>query len=96
MRGRVVRKRSDARSGPEIAQPTFCSASTLSKQLDCTEEELAQLVASGVLPPAKTIGQLARWQCSEVRDRLQLAASSTDTQDAVADPYLARIDSGAF
>lgn len=68
--------------------PDYVSAETLAYRLDCSRSTVDAYVRSGLLPPPAIIGNLARWDFTEVRAFIKAHAREARSQGVqAADEY---------
>jgi predicted DNA-binding transcriptional regulator AlpA len=88
------------RDDNRIYPPDYVSADTLAYRLDCSRATIDAYVRDGRLPKPELIGNLARWDFTEVRAFIK--ASNADAKLALkngvlhdaADPYIEALKHG--
>jgi predicted DNA-binding transcriptional regulator AlpA len=88
------------RDDNRIYPPDYVSAETLAYRLDCSRATIDAYVRDGRLPKPELIGNLARWDFSEVRAFIKAANAATglSLKNGVlhdpADPYIEALKHG--
>jgi excisionase family DNA binding protein len=89
------------RDDGRIYPPDYVSAETLAYRLDCSRATIDAYVKEGRLPKPEVIGNLIRWDFSEVRAFIKALNAGNDLaiRNGVlhdpADPYLEALQDGS-